>query len=57
MFTLKFDSGQKSKTIYIIHTDLRGRLPISLVESCLPSAVVDTLSNLQAAIDAELVAS
>jgi len=53
---LKLHSGQKTKAIYIIQSDLRGRLPISLVESSLPSTMVNTFNNLQAAIDAELVA-
>ena len=49
-------SGQKSKVTYIVQSDLQGRLPVSLVESFLPSAMVDTLTNLQAAIDAKLIA-
>lgn len=49
-------SGQKSKVTYILQSDLRGRLPVSLVESCLPSMLVETLNNLQGAIDANLTA-
>ena len=48
-------SGRKSKVTYILQSDLRGRLPVSLVESSLPSMLVDTYNNLQAAIDAKLV--
>ena len=49
-------SGQKSKVTYIVQSDLQGQLPVSLVEPFLPSAMVDTLNNLQAATDAKLIA-
>lgn len=54
-FCFPIDNGRKSKVTYILQSDLRGRLPVSLVESSLPSMLVDTYNNLQAAIDKKLM--
>ena len=42
---------------YMLQCDIRGYLPTSLVESSVPSSMVDLYTGLQAAIDADLLSS
>ncbi|XP_065912649.1 stAR-related lipid transfer protein 5-like isoform X2 [Dysidea avara] len=50
------DNG-KTKMYYMLQCDIRGYLPTSLVESSIPSSMVDVYSGLQGAVDAELLSS
>ena len=47
----------KTKMYYMLQCDIRGYLPTSLVESSIPSSMVDVYSGLQGAVDAELLSS
>jgi len=41
----------------MLQCDIRGYLPTSLVESSVPSSMIDVYKGLQAAVDAKLLSS
>jgi len=47
----------KTKMYYILQSDIRGYLPTSLVDSSIPSSMVDLFKQLKAAVDSKLLSS
>ena len=45
-----FRQPDKTKVIYIIQTDLKGRIPIKLIESALPTMQLSFFSSVRKAI-------
>ena len=47
----------KTKMYYMLQSDIRGYLPTSLVDSSIPSSMVDLFKQLKAAVDSKLLSS